>query len=420
MLSRSCTRWSLAALLLPLAQDPAPVTVAELSGLDDGSLRAAFEGAMRWASYHGSGADVHDGCLLEMIERGPAVWEGYLESALSLRRAAVDSAAPIDLEVLTALRRIRGERAPLEVEVGFGPRATEDAVVLQFPELPTLHVRLRNVDAGRDAFGLTDGGEYRSGRLARWRVDVRGADGTRVPQDREWPLGVGGGLFQRIFLAPGQVWGQRETEERFVDPEPLVLAFRDYASLPAAGTFRFSLLYHDHAPIADLESVEHLLVHRSRELRVTWKPRTVRVTAADRARVRQLLGEMSLNERVHVRSRPFDGRSTSEPGADPEEQLFRMGWSVLPELFAALEDEDLGLAQRAHVLAALHGITGLVNPRVVRRSLGPFRQDGLARGQAGGGLTLGATSGDDGGPQAEAQEALVERWRGYVDLIRVE
>lgn len=151
--------------------------------------------------------------LLELARRG-------LTEPL---RAARERVEKIDDEwqrenadVVTALRRAEGKPDPLQARVEIV--AEDDAG--QPSQREFLRVWIENVDPEATIY-LHFGGDYRSGRRERWRIELTSTDGRRVP-DAYYPNLIGGGLGQTLSLPTGA--GGKETyildPRKFVSPPP--------------------------------------------------------------------------------------------------------------------------------------------------------------------------------------------------------
>ena len=146
--------------------------VARVKSFSDEQLRQALDKLLDGPDFRQD--SVYEPCLNEIVGRGGKTWEAYLNVKLQtlnkrrIHRFNAEDTEPgsnYNLELLTALRRIQKKPDPLVVVLeAKGPL---EATPLS---LPRLKVAFKNVDCEKAAAGFTDGGEYRSGRQARWRV----------------------------------------------------------------------------------------------------------------------------------------------------------------------------------------------------------------------------------------------------------
>jgi len=192
-------------------------------------------------------------CALSRTKSTPYGWTGDFEQLLAemIRRNRLDfreqvarwvANPPMDttfnikgnLELLAALRRMEGKPDPLHIFVS-GSQVVECTTAT----LPTIEVSIRNVDVGKEAVGFQVGGDYRSGRQARWRFEVRDEEGNLTPAKPQ-SSGRGGGRFLRKMLEFGQSYETKLEMGKYVEPL-------------TPGRYRVTVLYHDWFPIADME-----------------------------------------------------------------------------------------------------------------------------------------------------------------------
>ncbi len=211
-------------------------------------------------------------------------------------------------------------------------------------------IRLKNVDASKETFGITAGGSYRSGRFERVHVEAFDQDGVRVPVRTQFGIGIGGGMSSRATLAPGETMGAEVKLQDFID-------------FPAPGIFQVRIAYHDEVDIAREPQVDSYVASWSPkfEVRIRAKPIVVARAAVD-----ALKGEfrkidftkkvplVSGHWRVELR---FEGEAVL-----PEDRIFRAGWTAVPALLELLDDATLTIEQRSWVFGLLWDITGMNNP----------------------------------------------------------
>src|SRR5262249_6886801 len=148
-----------------------------------------------------------------------------------------------------ALRRVQKKRDPITVEIT-NPNDLEATT----RQLPTIRVFLMNLDEEMSPVAIALGGDYRSGRKARWRFVVHDPKGNLLPQRQRESM-VGGGMFEIGELAHGEVWGTSLRMDRFV-------------KITEPGEYTVRILYHDRETIADLEDVTGLIVCGSRPFKL--------------------------------------------------------------------------------------------------------------------------------------------------------
>lgn len=411
----------------PAASDPASL----LAALSDDDLLRRFRTS--FADRHDiprEGPDRLEFCLWEMCRRRSPVFIAPLEDALKeirgsiadadrLHRASLEDPSnrprfeawlrayeEADLEVLTALRRLQGRPDPLDVRVKDADR------VSIFPRLPLIEATVVNLDS---EIRYTRGGDYRSGRWARWRFEVRDAEGRLLPMIESYGSGIGGGMFSRDPLQPGDRWVARLDMDRYVGTLP-------------PGRYTAVAQYSDTTTIADRTDLRGRIVSQSAPFAFTVVPNAIDRTAEERRQIRRWIAELgeagplkvlegSYTEQHHDFIRP-----DSAPG-----KLLRMGWKAVLDLIGALEDAA-GPKERAWMLSLLFTTTRIENP-LARTTTGAAAADCDYRKAAwslfdpeGGGGILFAEPRDQyefGEPSVEAQALLVERWRAWGRLLTV-
>lgn len=171
----------------------------------------------------------YETCLVEMARRGLV---GQLQQQYDtlMANSATKSGSdfPDNLELLTALRRAEGNRDPLTIrlELDGSPR-----VMSKFAE-PRLRAVIENVDIGREPVKLLEGGDYRGGRLERWRFLLKDKYGKRVADSADLWFG-NGGILQSYPL----IYGAKSSWDYKFD-------LRSYLAPPASGTYYLQAFFH--------------------------------------------------------------------------------------------------------------------------------------------------------------------------------
>jgi hypothetical protein len=138
--------------------------------------------------------------------------------------------------------------APLAVE-----SPLPDELVATRENLPSFVVRVTSADVDRVPVFFQCGGDYRSGREARWRFEVRDESGQTVPT-LPMDSGFGGGISQTTRLEHGEEWAT-------------ALEMSRYVKILKPGTYTVRIHYHNQVTIADLSNSDDLgryLTFRSR------------------------------------------------------------------------------------------------------------------------------------------------------------
>lgn len=314
------------------------------------------------------GVSPYEAILVELVRRGGPDAERLLSARIAAQDATIRTArlnaatakpdtpeswklehviADLErnLELVTALRRVTRQHDPLAVLVS-APAPLKALT----RELPVLDVSLKNADVGRLDIGLKHGGDYRSGRHARWRIHVRDAEGKLLAQ-RPSPSFIGGGIFQDGPLLFGESW---ETQ----------LPLDRYVRIEKPGKYQVEVLYHNSATIADLDDpakLEELIVFRSEplELIVESGPKIpIRLMPGSTAKAKSLIEKLEEKEALRVVMGKYDQDSYEfiSPKS-PQGELLAMKWQAVPALVEALENERLSFRKRAWLITLLYSIT---------------------------------------------------------------
>ena len=334
----------------------APGSLRWLARLSDDELQKTYES--RKSTSGTRRLDV-EACLVEMGRRKSERWKKYLASELAALHPAAKpkSAKPgkghdagetgeadADLSLLTALRRAQGKPDPLAIVLGAPP--PYDAI---FPETPKVAFSLKNVDASKETFGITEGGSYRSGRFARIHVEATGPDGARVAVRTQFGM-MGGGMSGRSHLAAGE---SRAGE----------IKLGDFISFPGPGVYQVRLCYHDSEEIANADRIDGYVVATSPEFTVRLKSQSVTVKRADLDALKEKWKAIDFTEKVPLVAGHWspDLKFEGAPKT-PQDHVFRAGYAAVPMLFELLDDATLTIEQRSWVFGLLWDITGINNP----------------------------------------------------------
>lgn len=396
-------------------------------------LRSFSDDELREALRESNGkAEEQETLLTEVIRRGGEQWELCLRALIDDQKARSDKwkqysigriqgqktrhdkpvpkvevRQPPDfvsdryIALLTALRRIQNKPDPLTVLI-----AGKLTVNCKIGSLPTMHVLLTNLDVDRGPVAIQDGGDYRSGRLARWRFVVRDASGHELPQ--KMPRGpMGGGISSDDILEYGESWTVR-------------LRMADYVDVFVPGQYTVQILYHDEIAVADREHVDGLIVCRSLPLRLIVDPIEVEISQKGRQAVRRYIRALPTAGPVKILRGPFNERAHDFISPDSScGRLLALGWGAVPDLIEAAIDPQLDPARRAQVLAILFSVTSHNDPQL-KGVLGPYEYRGSGwtfMGEPTDGAMSNSTQSKSvrtGNIDAKAQMEFAERWRVWV------
>jgi hypothetical protein len=316
----------------------------------------------------------------------------------------------VSLELLTTLRRIQRRAAPVHIRLGID---VTRPLVYEFPALPQVPVALVNRDAEKLAVGFTEGSDYRTGRPARWRFEVRNAAGKLMPV-REWLGYDGGGLYNEGALGCDETWSTDLDTRAFVPALP-------------PGRYTVRILYHDClciSEMADARVVAALVTCASGDFSLVVVPRVVTVSNASNREIRRLLDRIELDRPVRIVAGTY-GRWAEElvPPDSAQGRLLKFEFQAVPPLLRALEDERLPAERRAVILGLLFSLTA-ENDRREEHSVvgecrfveGPWSAWG---GDGAGGISFGGSGSSTGTIDEAKQREFAKRWSSWKDHVRV-
>lgn len=410
------TRW-LIVLFLPgcsasssespcLSADPAtnaPDLIRRAAAANDEGLIELFRRAFQQRNEYSEGLNPLEVCLCEMIRRGGARWEATIRRAfdeVARTKPDIEEEAR-DLELLAALRRIQGRRDPLILEV-----RTERELESSAPDLPEVTVALKNADPEGVLYRYTKGGNYRTGRWARWRFEVRDAAGREMPIIDQYGF-FGGGMYVRDTLKPGDSWCATLAMHKYVRPLP-------------PGRYSVRVQYSDRACISEYTDIRGSIVFESKLLHLTVRMREIEFSAAERAEMKGWISGLEKAGPLKILAGSYSERVHDFiPPDSPPGRLLTMGWKAVPPLIEALSS-DLRSEGASWALSILFSITGLENPTKVDGAVGdyelrsaPWSLLSTSNGHYGGGV-LRATKEDSthrGKVDLGVQSEFIRRWR---------
>jgi hypothetical protein len=192
----------------------------------------------------------YEPCLAEMARRGmSAELQQHYDALMASDQMPTPHSLlgfPHNLELLTALRRSRNRPDPLRIDVELSGHLTYG----KSDRPPTVTATITNVDVGREAVVLMQGGDYRGGRRDRWQFLLTNENGQRVA-DSNFLSFNGGGVFGYRPLDYSQT-----AKGASVD-------LRRYIAAPRSGRYQLQALYHNRVSIADEQDLAGLIVSKS-------------------------------------------------------------------------------------------------------------------------------------------------------------
>ena len=288
--------------------------------------------------------------LVEMTRRKGKKWQDFLESQIAMRdkdlqnrdRADLWRQLSSELPLTTALRRIEGKPDPIAIEPG---ASSYDAT---FPNLPTLNLALVNVD-GQDVT-LQDGGDYRSGRLMRWRILVQDEKGRNMPWCK-WLALMGGGISTERALKPQETKTYELPIGNYIAPLP-------------PGNYTMRIQFHNTIEIADRDDISNLLVFASKELKLTIKPLELKDGVAHRKQADILIAMLPTDGSTKIIDGTYGDWARDFVRPDSAQgKLLSMGFDALPALIDAANDNGTNELRRATILGMLYSLTRTFDPR---------------------------------------------------------
>lgn len=300
------------------------------------------EGRVRLSEY--------DACLAEVVHRGGKRHARELQRQLiALNGREIDSSpgSYLNQALLTALRRVEGKPDPLKILVE-QPRVLKGNSL----ELPTLKVAIKNVDHARQPVGFQFGGDYRSGRQTRWRIELTGEDGQLVPAKKVQGLIMLGGLSTSGLLAYGDRW---ET----------TLDLRDYVQLPLRpGKYRLRVRYHNHQSVWNEKDISRLITSHSEEIPLVVSPTVIEQSAEAKQAVLKHWTALEGKQPVQLVAGTYG--SYAHDLIDPKSpagELYSLGLPAAPTLIEGLQQEGISPDKKAWGFAILFSLTGIHDPR---------------------------------------------------------
>lgn len=300
--------------------------------------------------------------LTEMVRRGGTVFEQAILEKMRLQKDAIsewkkkeaeldkkrekglevkpiegNSPSEENLPMLIALRRL--QKMPEPVEIAVKPLDVASTT----NELPEFAVELKNVDVEKHPFHFTFGGDYRSGREARWAFEVRNAKGNLVPP-RRWEAMIGGGMFQTGDLPFGKTW-------------TTTLPLGNYVVITDPGEYTARVYYHNTETITSFPPTPGLMLCSSKPFKFSIGkpvPRKVFIQAGSVEKTKSLVAALKGKTKIKTVYGKYDEKLHKfiEP-TSPEGQLLLMGWSAVPGYLEILKDENITKEQRAWIFAQL-------------------------------------------------------------------
>lgn len=342
------------------------VELKKLQNLSDRELQDKFSDTpMSWNERNDREKVTIEMLLTEMVRRGGSGFDQTILEKMRLQKNTVQEwkkketeadkkraqgleVKPVDqdhpdeenLPMLIALRRLQKKPDPVEITV----KQLDIAPTTR--ELPEFFVELKNVDVNKQPFHFDFGGDYRSGREARWAFEVRDAKGNLLPTRRREAI-MGGGMYSTGDLVFGKTW-------------TTTLPLGNYVAITEPGKYTALVRYHNTSTIADHPSEPGLILCTSKVFKFTIGkpvPRKVFVQTGSAEKTKSLVAALKGKTKIRVVHGEYtkDFHGFIDP-TSPEGQLLQMGWSAVPGFLEILKDEKITKEQRAWVFALLNTV----------------------------------------------------------------
>jgi hypothetical protein len=195
--------------------------------------------------------------LDEMARRKMAAeLQKHYDAQMAAFAGKVGANASSNLELLTALRRSQGNADPLKIHLKFDGRG----VARDKFQKPQFIATIENVDWGLETVNFREGGDYRGGRLEKWRFELLD-EHSRVVSG-VFLHGGGDGMSTSCSLGYGQKtsWNYR-------------FDLRSYLAPPPPGKYWLKALFHNDEHISGLRDVDGLMVTKSDPILIVVKSR---------------------------------------------------------------------------------------------------------------------------------------------------
>lgn len=316
-----------------LAQSPQRDLLRQLSGMSDEEVNEFLHNSMEVREYR-SQSDFQ-ASLYEMTRRGMTE---KLENAMSKDGS---------LELLTALRRSEKRKDPLSIQLSIDTKVEIKCSPL---DLPKIKCTIENVDEEKEEVDFQFGGNYRSGKQTRFRVEMRDSAGVLLPPKKRYGVINGGGISRSGHLAFGEKW------ETVVD-------LQSFVSFPTPGRYVCEIIYSDQNQISELEDVTGLILSKSRKFEIEISKIQIIIRDSEKAELLKLLKSLDAKQTLKVLSGTYGkGAHKFIPLESPAGGILSKGLSAVPVLIERLEEET-SPDMRAWLFSLLYSCTGQLDPR---------------------------------------------------------
>lgn len=299
-----------------------------------------------------------------------------------------------DLALLTTIRRMEGKRPPLRIDVNEGKRIS--TAIRATTRIP---VKIVNQDEGQQSVWYKFGGDYRSGRLARWRIQVWDEHGQQVPElARKGQLGGG------VYHVGELKFGGEDTECPILE---------HYVRIRKPGKYTARALYHNEFLIADISNekeLDNLVLVASEKFEIEFAPGAklrIELSREDFKKSKDLVSRLTPTKTIKLNGSKYgpDYHSLIPPDS-LQGKLLQMDQLAVPALIEELKVPNMEYKKRALILGILDSI---MHERYLSPSDFPGAIDDYYCEFPGGYCSMSTI------PSREAQEELVKEWLTFAE-----
>jgi hypothetical protein len=217
--------------------------------------------------------------------------------------------------------------------------------------LPSIGVSLVNLDIEKVDVPFQPGGDYRSGRQARWRIEATDSKG-KVFTRTDWEGGLmGGGLSSTGRL-------------KFKEEMRNGLSLSQFVPTLVPGSYTIRIFYSDSVCIADTTCLDGLILCQSDVTKLIVDPPKLHLTPETRRAIERELAKIDGTGHLKIIAGTYGQWAHDFVAPDsPQAKILQMGMDAIPVLIDALDNPKLDVHRRAEILSLLFSLTGENDPR---------------------------------------------------------
>ncbi len=314
---------------------------------------------------------------------------------------------PKHVEILTALRRAEGRSDPLTVVVDSKTEFIKGTPV----SLPLLKVSIKNVDEDKQTILFTKGGDYRSGRQARWRIELRDKN-KKLTQVRSLGFfAMGGGIYTEETMSTGQSWETSLDLNSFVAGEI------------KPGKYQLTVFYHNRMTIDDDKNIDGLMASKSKTFSLNIEPIKIKNSKSVIESVCRHIEQIDESKKLIMVQGTYGRWAHDSVAPDsPQGKILSLGLKAVPTLITHSAIETYSPKKRSMIFSMLYSATGIHEPSddvlgAHKTIIGPWAVWGAENGKVhtvgmGGGGTITTYSKRI---SKKSQRKLAARWKQWFD-----